>query len=389
MRPPIPDSYWVVPGQLLAGEYPGAKLAADAEPRLAAFTAAGITSFVDLTEESEGLSLYSPLIGGARCKRLPIRDGGCPTPAEMRAILDWIDSEIADGHVVYVHCWGGHGRTGTVIGCWLVRHGAVPKAALAQIAELRREVPDAAWMPSPETGEQTKLVERWLRRDGEAALTHAVRVASPALAQLSTHHELGEIRDLQPEIVAALQALLRNGIWPNAKISIPGWDRVGHVDVAVRDKDDEDALLLAAELKWGKPDEAVWDVFKMALLATEAHVAATFLVGGLSKKQLENGFCADLLDTARHSTVELCARRYPTGARRYVWDWMLEGGWDHYPKAVPAEIATRLVARETIDAAGAELRVVRVLPFGHDIAFVGGWPNGSRPNEAQRPAATG
>ena len=372
---------------LLAGEYPGAKVDADAEPRLAAFTAAGITSFVDLTEESEGLTAYSPFLDGARCKRLPIQDGGCPTPAGMRAILDWIDSEIADGHVVYVHCWGGHGRTGTVIGCWLVRHGAVPKAALAQITELRRDVPDAAWMPSPETGEQTQLVERWLRHDGEAALTHAVRVASPALAQLATHHEVGEIRDLQPEIVAALQALLRNGIWPNAKIAIPGWNHVGHVDVAVRDKDDEGAILLAAELKWGKPDEAVWDVFKMALLAMEPNVAATFLVGGIAKKQLEVGFCADLLDTARHTTVELCARRYPTAAKRYVWDWMLEGGWDHYPRAVPAEIATRLVAREPIDAAGAELRVVRVLPSGAAIPFVGGWPNRSRPSEARRPAA--
>jgi len=117
--------------------------------------------------------------------------------------------------------------------------------------------------------------------------------ASPALAQLATHHELGEIRDLQPEIVAALQALLRNGIWPNAKIAIPGWNHVGHVDVAVRDKDDEGAILLAAELKWGKPDEAVWDVFKMALLAMEPNVAATFLVGGIAKKQVEVGFCAD------------------------------------------------------------------------------------------------
>ena len=24
-QPPIPDSYWVVPGRLLAGEYPGAR----------------------------------------------------------------------------------------------------------------------------------------------------------------------------------------------------------------------------------------------------------------------------------------------------------------------------------------------------------------------------
>jgi protein-tyrosine phosphatase len=57
--------------------------------------------------------------------RTPIRDGGCPTIDELRAILDRIDAELARGEVVYVHCGGGHGRTGTVVGCWLVP--TVPK----------------------------------------------------------------------------------------------------------------------------------------------------------------------------------------------------------------------------------------------------------------------
>lgn len=30
---------------------------------------------------------------------------------------------LAAGQTVYVHCYGGIGRTGTVVGCWLVRHG--------------------------------------------------------------------------------------------------------------------------------------------------------------------------------------------------------------------------------------------------------------------------
>jgi protein-tyrosine phosphatase len=164
--PPIPDSYWIVPGKLLAGEYPGAKLEADAIPRLAAFAAAGVTSFIDVTEEREGLTPYAHLLPpGARWTRLAIRDGGCPAPAEMRIILDRIDDELAGGAVVYLHCWGGHGRTGTVAGCWLVRHGTRPEAALARIDELRREVPDASWMPSPETREQRKLVLEWIVHD--------------------------------------------------------------------------------------------------------------------------------------------------------------------------------------------------------------------------------
>lgn len=57
-----------------------------------------------------------------------------PTVDQMRAILDAIDR--AAGSIVYVHCWGGHGRTGTVAGCYLVRHGQDTRQSLA--ADYRR-----------------------------------------------------------------------------------------------------------------------------------------------------------------------------------------------------------------------------------------------------------
>lgn len=162
MRPPIPDSYWVERGRLLAGEYPGAQLAADAQPRLRAFAAAGVTSFVDLTEELERLTAYAPLVAeGIRVERHPIPDTGVPSEAEMREILDRIDSELDRGEVVYVHCWGGHGRTGTVVGCWLVRHGRTGREALDRIAELRAEVPEADWRESPENDRQRRMVLEW------------------------------------------------------------------------------------------------------------------------------------------------------------------------------------------------------------------------------------
>jgi protein-tyrosine phosphatase len=61
---------------------------------------------------------------------------------------------------VYVHCWGGFGRTGTVVGCHLVRHGRSGAAALARLNELRRETPYAAH-PSPEREAQRALVRSW------------------------------------------------------------------------------------------------------------------------------------------------------------------------------------------------------------------------------------
>jgi hypothetical protein len=53
MHRPIPDSYWVVDGLLLAGEYAGAASAPRARPKLDALLDAGIRSFFDLTEEGE------------------------------------------------------------------------------------------------------------------------------------------------------------------------------------------------------------------------------------------------------------------------------------------------------------------------------------------------
>ncbi|MEZ4635374.1 MAG: hypothetical protein R2856_10465 [Caldilineaceae bacterium] len=64
---PTPDSYWVIPGRLLAGEYPGAKDKAEALHKLARYRDAGITLFFDLTEAGEhDLRPYAAAAPGIR-----------------------------------------------------------------------------------------------------------------------------------------------------------------------------------------------------------------------------------------------------------------------------------------------------------------------------------
>jgi protein-tyrosine phosphatase len=154
MSVPIPDSYWVEPGRLLAGEYPGERSDAETRVRLQAFLAAGVSSFLDLTEANESFyesfSTYRNLLGGGICYlRMPIPDFGCPSEQQMLTILDRIDQELAGGRVVYVHCYGGLGRTGTVVGCWLTRQGLTGEQALERIAKLRADISDPAWQLSP------------------------------------------------------------------------------------------------------------------------------------------------------------------------------------------------------------------------------------------------
>ena len=162
MRVPIRSSYWAGDG-LLAGEYPGASDAAEAERRLRSFADHGVSVFVDLTHPADGLEPYGGLLVPP-ARRLPhaIVDMGTTTIPHMTRILDDVDAALADEGAVYVHCWGGIGRTGTVVGCWLMRHGLDGGDPIRRIAELRRGVEDA-WMSSPQTGAQRALVTGWKR----------------------------------------------------------------------------------------------------------------------------------------------------------------------------------------------------------------------------------
>jgi hypothetical protein len=164
------DAYWAVPGRLLAGEYPGARLKQEAAAELDALLDSGATCFVDLTEEGEGPPLrpYGALLrtrAAARgthvtVLRFCVPDVGVPTSWQMRAILSAIGIALNAEETVYVHCWGGVGRTGTVIGCRLVEDGIPALEVLSRIAELR----SATARVSPETSEQRSFVTSWPAR---------------------------------------------------------------------------------------------------------------------------------------------------------------------------------------------------------------------------------
>ena len=170
---PAPNSYWVVPNRFAAGEYPGATSSRhqEAVAKVTALLDAGIDHFIDLTEAKERLNPYVDLANEETrhrgvtigYERWPIPDVDVPsTPGDMTAILDAIDAALDGGKTVYVHCWGGVGRTGTVIGCWLVRHGSTAGDALAQVAEgwqgMEKFTPGRE---SPETSGQREYVHNW------------------------------------------------------------------------------------------------------------------------------------------------------------------------------------------------------------------------------------
>ena len=96
-------------------------------------------------------------------ERHPIVDRSVPrNPEQMAKVLDAIDAALNDRKTIYIHCLGGVGRTGTVVGCWLVRRGHTGDAALRQLAEWWQEVEKVYRQPnSPETLEQKRYVRNW------------------------------------------------------------------------------------------------------------------------------------------------------------------------------------------------------------------------------------
>lgn len=155
---------------LIAGEYPGSLDRTAAANRLKILRQAGVTCFIDLTEEGE-LVPYADLLPvietgpgpAALHRRFPIPDVSVPRSVkDMTTILDAIDRARDQGHRVYVHCWGGVGRTGTVAGCYLVRHGLSGDQALAEVGRLfGGTAKGRAGRVAPETEAQSEFVRTW------------------------------------------------------------------------------------------------------------------------------------------------------------------------------------------------------------------------------------
>ena len=91
-----------------------------------------------------------------------IADVDVPTPETLEAALTALDKAVAAGGKAVVHCWGGVGRIGTVIGCYLVRHHHMNGPhALSHLAQQWKGVAKITRKPkTPETAAEFKLVEQ-------------------------------------------------------------------------------------------------------------------------------------------------------------------------------------------------------------------------------------
>lgn len=174
---PFERSYWVLPNKLLAGEIPSSKDNFRKLQKIQNLLDSDIDIIINLMEvvemnfDNEQLEDYTAsLMNEANKKnkkievlRYAIKDLSIPGENFMIEILNKIDHSINNGKKVYIHCWGGVGRTGTVIGCYLIRHGyAAPKQVIDTINYLKRTT-SISHRNSPETLEQRQFILNWTR----------------------------------------------------------------------------------------------------------------------------------------------------------------------------------------------------------------------------------
>jgi len=159
---PFPNSYWVLPGQVLAGEYPGGPTREATQVRLQLLSASGIDCFFDLTQSGELAPYVEDLPAGTEYFRRPVKDHGIPKKRDMIETMAALQSALWSGRKVYVHCRAGIGRTGTVIGCLLIERGFANEAALLELNRLWQQCARSrTWDYVPETDEQVAFIRAW------------------------------------------------------------------------------------------------------------------------------------------------------------------------------------------------------------------------------------
>jgi hypothetical protein len=169
---PFPQSFWVYESLLCAGCYPGDQDPVTRDAKLRGLLDCGIRRVLSLMEPIErgsGGRPFEPYVPRLQkladeykvvveCLNLPMPDASAPPPAALEKVLEMIELGLREQTPTYLHCWGGHGRTGTVVACHLMRKGHTAQQAIDALLSLRAGLPKNH---HPFEGNQEQFIHSW------------------------------------------------------------------------------------------------------------------------------------------------------------------------------------------------------------------------------------
>eukprot|EP00945_MAST-04E_sp_MAST-4E-sp1_P003306 g3306.t1 len=146
MKGPTPTSNWLVKGRILVGSAPGTHCLKDPESpcdgfqayskkralkELQVFKESGVTRFVSMQQKNESLKfkpMYQTLFkkvwssdSAPSFQRHPVLDGSILKDKELLDLVVDLYEKFLEKETIYIHCYGGHGRAGTVAACLLAK----------------------------------------------------------------------------------------------------------------------------------------------------------------------------------------------------------------------------------------------------------------------------
>ena len=120
---------WAEQSILCFGEKPGRWRAVEEDLQM--LKDAGVKSILSLVEEEPKLDAYRR--GGFEILHVPIDDCDAPSPGQFDQCIEFISANAP----VYVHCYAGYGRAGTISAAWLIHNGMKALEAIKIIRQIR------------------------------------------------------------------------------------------------------------------------------------------------------------------------------------------------------------------------------------------------------------